>query len=159
MKKLPIGLQEYRDLIEENCVYVDKTKDIISLTQSRTPVFFSRPRRFGKSLLTNTIKELFLGSKLIKKVGKGKDVVVLIDEYDTPVLDNIHNEEVRHSFNRLILSNTYDVQDSDLLGVKYALLKALDNAVIHTGSAKIPFVVIQALPMVQVIRHCGDMKI
>ena len=59
MKKLPIGLQTFRKLIEDDCVYVDKTRYILELIRSGTYFFLSRPRRFGKSLLISTLKEIF----------------------------------------------------------------------------------------------------
>jgi hypothetical protein len=59
MKKLPIGKQEFKGLIEQGCIYVDKTKFLLQLTDFTAPVFLSRPRRFGKSLMLNTFKELF----------------------------------------------------------------------------------------------------
>jgi hypothetical protein len=62
-KILPIGRQSFRKLREENCVYVDKTQHIYNLAHHGGMYFLSRPRRFGKSLLLSTIKELFLGSK------------------------------------------------------------------------------------------------
>ncbi|MCW5204306.1 AAA family ATPase, partial [Desulfobulbus sp. US4] len=158
MKKLPIGKQEFKGLIEGDFIYVDKTNHLVSLAESTVPIFLSRPRRFGKSLMVNTFKELFKGNKelfqntyaynhwdfqqihpvvrldlsqvtgytaqavekqlyelireqaedfdltlteknaaniafrqLIKQVGREKGVVVLIDEYDAPVLDNLQN--------------------------------------------------------------------
>ncbi len=65
MKKkiLPIGRQSFRDLREDNCVYVDKTEHIYKLCTEGKMYFLSRPRRFGKSLLLSTLKELFLGSR------------------------------------------------------------------------------------------------
>ena len=62
-KTLPIGKQNFRSLIEENCVYVDKTEYIYRLATEGFYYFLSRPRRFGKSLLVSTLKELFLGSR------------------------------------------------------------------------------------------------
>lgn len=62
-KKLPIGLQDFRSLIEDGFLYVDKTKQIFSLLESERYLFFSRPRRFGKSLLVSTLKEIFKGSR------------------------------------------------------------------------------------------------
>ncbi|KKP25010.1 MAG: AAA-ATPase, partial [candidate division TM6 bacterium GW2011_GWF2_30_66] len=62
MKKLPIGLQAFSTLIEDGCVYVDKTKYIYELIQGYY-IFFSRPRRFGKSLLCSTLCELFSGNR------------------------------------------------------------------------------------------------
>ena len=64
MKHLPVGLQEFRDLIQEGCVYVDKTQAIHALLQApKCPYFLARPRRFGKSLLLSTLAALFQGKK------------------------------------------------------------------------------------------------
>lgn len=57
MKILPIGIQTIKDIIEENYIYVDKTEYIYNLMVNRY-YFLSRPRRFGKSLLISTMKEL-----------------------------------------------------------------------------------------------------
>ena len=161
MKKLPIGKQEFKGLIEDRCIYVDKTQYLLKLTDSTAPIFLSRPRRFGKSLMVNTFKELFRGSKalfkntyaynnwdftqanpviqldlskvngdqpdiisekllalvnntaeymgikiketsypdlafdqLIRKAGENIPAVILIDEYDTPILDNLNNPQL-----------------------------------------------------------------
>lgn len=64
MRKLPVGVQNYSELIDNNCVYVDKTFYILKLVQSGASSFFlSRPRRFGKSLLLSTIKAIFEGKR------------------------------------------------------------------------------------------------
>lgn len=63
MRNLPIGVQDFEKLREANCIYIDKTAYIYELTQSVTPYFLSRPRRFGKSLLLSTMKAYFLGKK------------------------------------------------------------------------------------------------
>ncbi|HEK24757.1 MAG TPA: hypothetical protein ENO33_00050, partial [Hydrogenobaculum sp.] len=57
MKNLPIGIQTFRDIIQENFYYVDKTHFISKLTSKY--YFLSRPRRFGKSLFLDTLKEAF----------------------------------------------------------------------------------------------------
>ena len=62
-KKLPIGIQTFRDLREDGCYYVDKTAFIGQLIDNGKFYFLSRPRRFGKSLLVDTIKALFEGSE------------------------------------------------------------------------------------------------
>ncbi len=63
-KFLPIGIQYFNVMIEGNYVYVDKTKQIFRLAQrDGGAYFFSRPRRFGKSLVVSTLKELFEGRK------------------------------------------------------------------------------------------------
>ncbi|MCI5224746.1 MAG: AAA family ATPase, partial [Candidatus Electrothrix sp. AR4] len=65
MKKLGLGTQELSKFKENNLIYVDKTKFIHKLIDDGEYYFFSRPRRFGKSLLVNTIQELFSGNKAL----------------------------------------------------------------------------------------------
>jgi hypothetical protein len=68
MKKLPIGRQIFREIIEDNYLYIDKTKDIYNLfAQGGKYYFLSRPRRFGKTLLISTLKEIFSGNKELFK--------------------------------------------------------------------------------------------
>jgi hypothetical protein len=172
MKKLPLGLQTFRTLIEDNYLYIDKTRQIYNLLQGSSRYFFlSRPRRFGKSLLLSTLKEIFLGEQslfkdlwiyphwewktypiiyidfsglsysnqdelkdtlnylitenakanhihlteknydksfreLISKLAKKEKVVILIDEYDKPLIDYIENKDIAAA-NRDILRNFY----------------------------------------------------
>ncbi len=188
MKKLPIGIQNFREIIEDNYYYVDKTKYIYQLTANGKYYFLSRPRRFGKSLFVDTLKEAFGGNKELFKglylenhwdwskkypvinisFGSGveddkdlidtihsilnkhleknelknksdnfkikfKDliedlhqkynekVVVLIDEYDKPILDKIENTKIAEQ-NREILRNFYSViKDSDAY-IKFAFI-------------------------------------
>ena len=61
--RLPIGIQTFRTIREEGYYYVDKTPHVRQLVQDGTHYFLSRPRRFGKSLLLDTMKELFEGSE------------------------------------------------------------------------------------------------
>ena len=63
MQKLPIGIQSFSELRSKGYLYVDKTKQILKLLEGLKVYFLSRPRRFGKSLLISTLKELFLGNK------------------------------------------------------------------------------------------------
>jgi hypothetical protein len=63
MKNLPIGIQSLVEIRANNCVYVDKTQLVHQLVTTGKYYFFSRPRRFGKSLLISTFKELYSGSK------------------------------------------------------------------------------------------------
>ncbi len=62
-RRLPIGIQTFRLIREEGCYYVDKTAHIQRLVDAGRHYFLSRPRRFGKSLLLDTIKELFEGGE------------------------------------------------------------------------------------------------
>ncbi|KZX12260.1 AAA family ATPase [Methanobrevibacter curvatus] len=63
MKDLPIGLETFSTLIENDYVYIDKTKYIYKMARPGKRIFLSRPRRFGKSLLVSTIEELYRGNK------------------------------------------------------------------------------------------------
>jgi hypothetical protein len=65
MKKLPIGIQAFDKLIEGGYIYVDKTEIIHRLVTTGATYFLSRPRRFGKSLLLNTLKSLFEGQQAL----------------------------------------------------------------------------------------------
>ena len=64
-RRLPIGLQTFRELREEGCYYVDKTGFIARLLDEGKHYFLSRPRRFGKSLFLDTLKELFEGNEAL----------------------------------------------------------------------------------------------
>ena len=158
----PIGIQTFSKIREVNYLYIDKTEYVYRMTHSASSyMFLSRPRRFGKSLLTSTLHSYFSGRKelfhglameklekewteypvlhfdmstakhanseqllqelnlklygyeqiygrleeevnpnqrlmgLIKRAYEqtGKKVVVLIDEYDAPLLDVVHERE------------------------------------------------------------------
>ena len=62
-RRLPIGLQTFSKVREQNCYYVDKTPYIERLLNEGSHYFLSRPRRFGKSLFLDTLKELFEGNE------------------------------------------------------------------------------------------------
>jgi len=161
-KKLPIGIQNLREIRECGHYYVDKSAFALQLIDQGKYYFLSRPRRFGKSLFLDTLKELFEGNRslftglyaenrwdwsvqypvirisfsdgvvrslsdLRDKIGEilnakaGKfgvslseptlsgrfhalieavaeknehNVVILVDEYDKPILDNIDNPDI-----------------------------------------------------------------
>ena len=181
LKRLPVGIQTYSKIIEDNMLYVDKTEYIWKMTHLSNYIFLSRPRRFGKSLLVSTLqayfegrKELFKGTfidtvekewteypvlhfsmasgkhmekdqleryllfileenerrfglcsdskdanvrmkNLIANVYEktGKKVVVLIDEYDAPLLDVVH-EDTTLPVLRNVMRNFYSpLKDSD----------------------------------------------
>jgi predicted AAA-ATPase/PD-(D/E)XK nuclease superfamily protein len=171
LKKLPINISNFRTMVEENFIYVDKTKIIYEILKRERFLFLSRPRRFGKSLLVSTLAELFSGnrelfndlwigkhsnynwqqypviqldfsslavrneeqfqeslSRVLEKIGKHYEVdlsqeptlitakilhlieelskrnkvVILIDEYDAPLLANINNEEIAEKIRDLM---------------------------------------------------------
>jgi hypothetical protein len=179
MKKLPLGIQSFRKIIEGDYVYVDKTHYVYDIINNASYYFLSRPRRFGKSLLLDTISEVFSGDKelfkglyiydtdynftkhpviridmskisnktpellekslseeLQKRILSEKltitskipssifisliealydkyqqSVVVLIDEYDKPILDNLANLETAEA-NRQVLRGFYGILKS-----------------------------------------------
>ena len=62
-RKLPVGIQSFKDLREKRFLYVDKTEYLFQLVNSSKVYFLSRPRRFGKSLFLSTLAAYFLGQK------------------------------------------------------------------------------------------------
>ena len=170
-RRYPVGIQTFSEIRKGGYVYVDKTDLVWKLTHDAKYIFLSRPRRFGKSLLTTTLdsyfqgrKDLFEGLKimalerewesypvihvdlsaaknqpdsielqktilfimkpLIEEFGKdddeqtpgkllsgmirrayeksGKQVAVIIDEYDAPLLEVLHEEERLPEFRRVM---------------------------------------------------------
>ena len=161
LKRLPVGIQTFSEVIDLDCLYIDKTEYIWNMIHLSKYIFLSRPRRFGKSLLVSTLQAYFEGRKdlfkglFIERVEKewteypvlrfdmslgkhmekdqleryllyilgenekrfgissdfkdpnvrlknliinvyektGKKVVILIDEYDAPLLDVVHEEK------------------------------------------------------------------
>ena len=193
-RRLPIGIQTFREIREDGFYYVDKTAYIRRLTEGGKHYFLSRPRRFGKSLLLDTIKELFEGSeelfrglaihdqwdwnircpvlrldfgggdfeqpgwlsedltlqleaiersagiaagsgsaparfrRLIAELRErsGRRVVVLVDEYDKPILDALGTPEVART-NRSFLRGLYSVIKSCDAHIKFTLLTGVSK--------------------------------
>ncbi len=65
MQKLPVGIQDFREVRQDNYLYVDKTALIFKLVNTGKYLFMARPRRFGKSLLISTLREIFKGNKAL----------------------------------------------------------------------------------------------
>ena len=66
-QKLPIGIQSFEKLRTEGYLYIDKTAHIYNMVTEGCYYFLSRPRRFGKSLLLNTLESYFLGKRELFK--------------------------------------------------------------------------------------------
>ncbi len=67
MKNLPIGISTLKSILDDNMVYIDKTDHAYNMIKTRGRFFLSRPRRFGKSLFVDTLKEIFEGNKELFK--------------------------------------------------------------------------------------------
>jgi len=63
VRKLPIGIQTFSEIRKNDYLYVDKTEEVYKLIDSYKYSFLSRPRRFGKSLFLDTLKNIFEGKK------------------------------------------------------------------------------------------------
>ena len=78
-RRYPIGIQTFSRIRREGYVYVDKTDLVWQLAHYATYVFLSRPRRFGKSLLTSTLESYFLGDR---ELFEGLKIMELEQEWE-----------------------------------------------------------------------------
>ncbi|PRX16915.1 PD-(D/E)XK nuclease superfamily protein [Orenia metallireducens] len=131
--KLPLGIQSFKELREENYLYIDKTEDIYRLIESGKYYFISRPRRFGKSLLVSTLEELFKGNK---ELFKGLNIYNKIEWKEHPVIkidfssiDRNNSDRLRKSLNSFLNDIAYEyglTLERDYLGSRFAeLIKKL----------------------------------
>ena len=192
-KKLPIGISTFQKIRSDNYIYIDKTKEALKLISEGTYYFLSRPRRFGKSLFLDTLKNIFEGnrelfkglyiydkydfkphpvihisfsggikdnkrlykhllailkdnqsrlkieceekeypdlcfSELIKKAYEkyNEKVVVLIDEYDKPILDNIEKPEVAYNIREILKRFYTEIKNSDEY-IRFAFLTGVSK--------------------------------
>ena len=86
MKKLPIGVQDFAQLRQDNLLYVDKTGRLKELIENGRRYFLSRPRRFGKSLMLSTLDAMFRGRKEYFKGLAAEEWVTRQSENPVPVL-------------------------------------------------------------------------
>lgn len=127
LKKLPVDVQAFEIMRGEQYVYVDKTRHIARMLSEGCNYFLSRPRRFGKSLFVSTLKCLFEGKEELFRdlwIAEHGDwawqphPVVLIDEYDKPILDHLGKGDAHLDIakaNRDLLKNFFGVLKSDEL--------------------------------------------
>lgn len=82
-RKYPVGIQTFSELRKGDYVYIDKTDLMWQMTRTKY-IFLSRPRRFGKSLLTTTLDSYFKGKK---QYFEGLKIMGLEREWETyPVI-------------------------------------------------------------------------
>lgn len=75
MKVLPIGVQDFIQLRQDDLLYVDKTAKLLDLIQNGRRYFLSHPRRFGKSLTLSTLEAMFKGKVELFKGLKAEEWV------------------------------------------------------------------------------------
>jgi len=109
MKYLPIGIQTFEKIRNSNYYYVDKTMFVKKLEEGGY-YFLSRPRRFGKSLFLDTLKEAFSGNK---ELFKG---LYLYDNWDW---------EKRYPIIKFDLSQAYPDTEKNLIKSLDSFLKAV----------------------------------
>jgi hypothetical protein len=115
MKRLPLGMQDFKQIITEGYVYVDKTRYIHEmLTAGGHSFFMSRPRRFGKTLMVSTLVYLFSGEK---ELFKGTYIYDKWDFKPCPVIKmsmtgiNTETLETVRNTLRFQLERVYDAYD------------------------------------------------
>lgn len=106
MKKLPIGESTFSELIHPGVLYVDKTEYLYNLIKSgRGRYFFSRPRRFGKSLTCSTFEAIFSGNrKLFKDLWIGQSDY----EWKTYPIISFDFSQISHSTPEILERSLHD---------------------------------------------------
>jgi len=106
-RKYPIGIQTFSEIIRNNYVYVDKTDLVWQLADYAKYIFLSRPRRFGKSLLSSTLhsyfageREMFEGLKIMEMETEWKQYPVL--HFDLSGAKHMAPQEVKTELGRVI---------------------------------------------------------
>ena len=111
--KYPIGVQTFKEIVEEGYLYIDKTGYVHDLAETYKYVFLSRPRRFGKSLLSSTIHSYFAGEKeLFEGLEAGKR----------------KNEWTKHPVFHFDMSTAKHLDEEQLLRTLGYKLSAYENA-------------------------------
>ena len=105
--RLPLGRIDFSSIRKRNKIYVDKTELILKIAEQDSPIFFSRPRRFGKSLLINTLHSLFekgledFHCLDIEKKWTDTTYKVIHLDFSRMVEDNI--EDIRYKLSKKII--------------------------------------------------------
>jgi hypothetical protein len=131
---LSVGQQDFAQIRKAGMIYVDKTHFLHGIIKSRAPFWFlARPRRFGKSLLINTLKEIFLGKKELFS-GLYIEDKIIWEEYPVIHLDfskigfqTLGLEKAIHRCLNIIAEEYEIVYEETEINTKFEeLMKALD---------------------------------
>ena len=107
--RLPLGRPDFSDIRQHGDVYVDKTALIYGLARLRVPLFLSRPRRFGKSLLVSTLQSLFAGKledfQGLAIDGHWQDTSYRVVRIDFSGLADLNVKEINRELGEILLQN------------------------------------------------------
>lgn len=192
-RRYPVGIQTFSEIVRGGYVYVDKTDLVWQLQRYAKYIFLSRPRRFGKSLLSSTLHSFFAGEKdlfeglkvmalekewkqypvlhfdlsrtkdqesadalcdrlmdvldpyieeygitdrkktpgaaldnLIRRIFQqtGKQVVVIVDEYDAPLLEVLHDDNRLEDFRRVMQEFYVQLKASEAM-IKFCFITGI----------------------------------
>lgn len=126
MKRLPISIQTFEKVRENNLLYVDKTNFVYELVSQPGYYFISRPRRFGKSMLVSTLKALFEGKK---ELFKGLFIYDKIAEWKVFPIIHIDFSKVSYKQGSLEFQQTF-IEYIKLQANDYNLTLAASNPAI-----------------------------
>ena len=140
IKPYPIGRQDFKAIIEDGYAYVDKTERMYEMIKNRTFVFLSRPRRFGKSLLINTLQQYFEGNRELFKDLKisrlEKDWIKYpVFRFDMSSYKDLPVESMSYAISNAIskYEKEYSIKSSDKLGNGERFKNVIEAAYKQTG--------------------------
>ena len=140
IKPYPIGRQDFKAIIEDGYAYVDKTERMYEMIKNRTFVFLSRPRRFGKSLLINTLQQYFEGNRDLFKDLKisrlEKDWIKYpVFRFDMSSYKDLPVESMSYAISNAIskYEKEYSIKSSDKLGNGERFKNVIEAAYKQTG--------------------------
>jgi hypothetical protein len=120
VRQLPIGIQSFEVLRTQGYMYVDKTAMIYQLASTYIPYFFSRPRRFGKSLLLSTFhayfdgrKDLFEGLAISELEDKWERYPILHLDLNAETYNSVESLEAILSRNLIKWEETYGIDKNE----------------------------------------------
>ena len=144
--RYPIGVQTFRDIVEGGYLYIDKTGIVHDLAETYKYVFLSRPRRFGKSLLSSTFHSYFAGEKELfegLEAGRHKKEWTRhpVFHFDMSTAKHLNEEQLQRTLSYKLseyeneLSADYGIAEDDINArferlVKAAVRKTSEKAVI-----------------------------
>ena len=122
MQTLPIGVQDFVQLRQDNLLYVDKTTRLLELIEDGRRYFLSRPRRFGKSLTLSTLGAMFSGCKELFKGLAAEQWVIQQSENPLPVLrldmSSLGSYRNREGLNRNLVQRLEEIAEDNELNLK-----------------------------------------